>query len=163
MFVFSFKASTLKYVGVMSLCALAIVLTVAIMPSNDLGMAIDGTVVEVSAERKAGDFKNIKSQGDRISFLSDCGWQADAESERKTEVTIPEEFDEIYSEYGEMQKKEGLDLEKYKGKRVTMYTYSVTDGESNAVATLLIYKNNIIGGDISSADPGGFCYGLGGK
>ena len=57
MFVFTFKASTLKYIGVMSLCAVAIVLTVALVPSESLTVGMDNRVIETATQRNAGDFK----------------------------------------------------------------------------------------------------------
>ncbi len=163
MFVFSFKATTLKYIGVMSLCAVAIVLTVALVPSTSLSTGMDNMAIEVSAERKAGDYKNIKTNEDRTAFLKCYGWEVDAEPVYKGSVTIPEEFDEIYKEYNKLQKKEGLDLEKYRGKAVEMYVYKVTNAGSDAYANLLIYKNSVVGGDVSSSDPNGFMYGFSGK
>lgn len=163
MFVFSFKASTLKYIGVMSLCAMAIVLTVALVPSNSLPSEIDGAAVQVSAERKSGDFKNVKSNADRVAFLKSYGWETDTEPVHSGKVTVPEEFDSVYNEYNSLQKKEGLDLEKYKGKEVESYVYRVNNADTQAYATLLIYKNRVIGGDITAASPDGFSYGFSGK
>lgn len=163
MFVFSFKASTLKYIGVMSLCSLAIVLTVSLVPSESFSTGADNMVIEVSSERKAGDFKNVSTNDDRVAFLESYGWKVDAEAVCYSEVVIPNEFDKVYSAYNDMQKKEGLDLEKYKGKKVEMYTYKVNNAEGDAYANLLIYKSRVIGGDISSSLSDGFTYGFSGK
>ena len=163
MFVFSFKASTLKYIGVMSLCTLAIVLTALLMPSNSLADSMSGVAVEASVERKHGDFKNVSSNKDRIAFLESFGWQVDSEPVYSAEITLPEEFDDIYSEYNKLQKKIGLDLEKYKGEKAKKYTYAVKNAEESALATLIIYKSRVIGGDVSSASVDGFQYCLDGK
>lgn len=163
MFVFTFKASTLKYIGVMSLCAVAIVLTVAIVPSESLTVGVDNRVVEVSARRKAGDFKNVTTNADRISFLESYGWEVSETPVLESAVTIPEEFDEVYEEYNALQKSEGLDLAKYKGKIVETYVYRVNNAEEDAFANLLIYKGCVVGGDVSSASPDGFIYGFSGE
>ena len=57
-----------------------------------------------------------------------------------------------------MQKKQGLDLSKYAKKRVTRYTYTVTNYDSDGAvfANLFVYRGKIIACDISSADPKGF-------
>ncbi len=160
MFVFTFKASTLKYVGVMSLCVMAVVLTVILMPSATVDDA-DYSAVEVIASRQKGDFKNIKTENDRTAFLKCYGWEVEGEPSCR-EVTVPEEFDEIYTEYNNLQKTNGLNLEKYKGKKVTLYTYEVSNADTPAYADLLIYKNTVIAADVRSAQPDGFWQGIGG-
>lgn len=162
MFVFTFKASTLKYIGVMSLCTIAIVLTVALVPSEALTVGVDNRAVEVSAERRAGDFKNVTTNADRIAFLKSYGWEVSETPVLESAVTVPEEFDEIYEEYNDLQKKEGLDLSKYKGKIVENYVYRVDNAEEDAFANLLIYKGRVVGGDVSSASPDGFIYSFSG-
>ena len=78
------------------------------------------------------------------------------------EVTIPGNFDNVYSKYNEIQKVEGLDLEKYRNKTVKRYTYIVTnyDYDGTVYANMLVYKNNVIGGDVCSADINGFMRGF---
>ena len=163
MFVFSFKASTLKYIGVMSLCTLAIVLTALLVPSNSLSDNMSGVAVEASAQRKPGDFKNVSSNKDRIAFLESFGWQVDSEPVYSGDITVPEEFDSVYSEYNKLQKKIGLDLEKYKGEKAKIYTYAINNAEERAFATLIVCKSRVIGGDVSSAKVDGFRYCLSGK
>lgn len=163
MFVFSFKASTLKYIGVMSLCVAAIIVTVAIVPSNSLSTDLGNGAIEVSAERKSGDFKNIKTNEDIVAFLKSYGWEVESTPVLERSVTVPQEFDELYDKYNSLQKKEGLDLEKYKGKTVDMYTYSVNNADGKAYATVLVYKKRVIGGDVSSAENNGFTYGFSGE
>ena len=163
MFVFTFKASTLKYIGVMSLCAVAIVLTVALVPSESLTAGMDNRVIETATQRNAGDFKNVSTNADRIALLNSYGWEVDETPAFESEVTIPEEFDEVYSQYNELQKNEGLDLENYKGKKVKCYVYKVNNAEEDAYANLLVYKKRVIGGDVTSASPDGFSYGLSGE
>lgn len=106
--------------------------------------------------------KNIKTEEDRVGYLQQCGWQVDTASGALKEVLIPKSFDKTYSAYNEMQKQQGFDLEKYQGKKVNLATYRITnypDGQE-ATASLLLYKNRVIGGDISSSEKGGFVHGL---
>ena len=96
-------------------------------------------------------------------MLKDLGWEVDETPMEFMEVQIPEEFDEVYSEYNDIQLKQGMDLKKYAGKRAMRYCYQVNNypsGEKNVVANLLIYKNKLIGGDISSTQMNGFMHGL---
>jgi hypothetical protein len=61
--------------------------------------------------------------------------------------------------YNELQRRQGLDISKYAKKKITRYTYTVSNYEGydgEVKANLLIYRNRIIACDISSADPGGF-------
>ena len=67
------------------------------------------------------------------------------------DVLIPEHFDEAYESYNALQKQQGYDLEKYKGKKVKRYRYRILNypERKNAAATLLVYKGEILGGDIT--------------
>ena len=96
----------------------------------------------------------VETNEDRKIFLSERGWEvSDNEIETK-QVQIPSEFDEVYTKYNEMQVAQGFDLSKFKGKTVDMYTYQIfnyPDTQEEIFANILIYKNKIIGGDISSS------------
>ena len=153
-FIYSVKASSLKYVAVMVLCAAAITSCVLLVPDSDRAVAV--------SQRVAGDFKNVKSNDDRVEFLESYGWDIDPNAIEIAEVVIPSEFDEVYSSYNDIQRTEGLDLEKYSGKSVKRYTYTVKNygSETTVLANLLIYKNRVVGGDISSSDPKGFSHGF---
>jgi hypothetical protein len=86
-----------------------------------------------------------------------------SEPKETVEVTIPSEFDKIFTGYNEIQRRQGLDLSDYKKKKVMRYTYEVTnyEGETGTVyANLLVYRNRVIGGDICSADVKGFIHGF---
>jgi hypothetical protein len=62
-----------------------------------------------------------------------------------------------------VQKEQGFDLEKYKGKTVTLYTYNITnyENEDNIIADLIVCDDLLIGADLCnpSAD-NGFLVGL---
>ncbi len=144
MFVYTLKATTLKYIGVMTLCAAAMITTVALVPATDKTDSVQ-TVASV-------EYKNVKGKEDRVKFLERLGWDILEDSETVADIRIPEEFDEIYKRYNSLQKTEGLNLEKYKGKKVKLYTYTVTNHkDGKAVATIIVYKNRVIAGDVSLA------------
>lgn len=108
-------------------------------------------------------YKNIKDNAARITFLNAFGWETAQQPVSIEEVVIPEEFGEIYEEYNALQKSQGLDLKKYKGKTVRRYTYEILNykGEDDKVyANILIYKNRVIGADICSSKLEGFMHGL---
>ena len=159
MFVYTLKATTLKYIGVMTLCIVAVVTTVAIVPSNPMSKY---SVDEMQVSAKVVDFKGIKTLKDREEFLKCYGWDIDTNSETVREFTLPEDFDEVYFDYNKIQLSEGLNLEKYKGKDVKCYTYFITNYPDNtpAVANVLVYKGRVIGGDVSSPDINSFQHGF---
>ena len=94
----------------------------------------------------------------RVKFLTDLGWEVTASPAEATEVKIPRGSDEVFDRYNELQKSQGYDLSKYAGKKVMRYVYQVNnfpDAKEPVYATLLVYKDRIIGGDITDTTPGG--------
>ena len=159
MFVRSIRMSTVKLVSITTLTVLVIAALILFIPSYDSPAAEAG---EVDTEREIR-FDKVKSADDRVNFLSQFGYTVESEPVESVEVTIPKEFDKVFAAYNELQKGEGLDLGRYKGKTVMRYTYKVTNypGYSDPVyANLLVYKNKVVGGDVCSADPSGFAHGL---
>lgn len=145
MFVYSVKASNIKFFAIL-------ILAVAVV----IGLVASGGAVSASAaEIGAVDFSGIKTKDDRVAFLAAHGVSVNAESEKAAEVVIPENFDKVLLDYNEVQKMQGLDLSKYSRKRVTRYTYEVGGDDSGKVATLFVYRNRIVGCDVSSTDPTG--------
>ena len=99
----------------------------------------------------------------RVQFLADLGYTVHASPAQSGQVRIPEKEDEVYSRYNAMQKESGYDLSQYAGKTVMRYVYKVTnypDSTEPVYATLLVYKNQIIGGDITDTAPSGKMLGL---
>lgn len=92
------------------------------------------------------------------AYTESFGWQIDEEEIKFTEITIPYIFNDTYKEYNKIQKKQGFDLEKYKGKKVTLITCLVTnftDGEK--VYIELITENTcLIGANLKSYGKNGF-------
>ena len=99
----------------------------------------------------------------RIAFLDSFGWQVEEEPFEIIEIVIPTQFDAVYEEYNTLQKQQGYDLTRYRGKAVRRYTYRVLnypDYSEDVFANLLIYQDQIIAGDISSVSLYGFMHGL---
>ena len=153
MFVYSLRASTLKFFGVTTLAIVALVTLLVFIPTAE--PVISDGVLEAVEEVH---FDKIKTAEDRIAFLRQFGWEVETVPVEEAEVTIPAEFDKVYQSYNELQKRQGLDLLKYKNKRVTRYTYKVTNykSEGEVWANLFVYRGKIIACDVSSADPTGF-------
>ena len=107
--------------------------------------------------------KGVRSNQDRIDYLSAYGWQVSEEPIATQELLIPKEMDDSYTEYLALQNGQGFDLQKYTGKRVKRYTYEVLNyptGESGVQANLLICKNTVVGGEVLSPRLDGFLHGL---
>lgn len=173
MFIYSLKASSIKFFGVLCVALAALITLIAFVPAyagtdsrpsgaNEGGVAVDAPEEE-SGVTVSYRYDKVKSADDAAAFLGQFGWVVDAGSAETRQVTIPAEFDKIFAGYNEMQKAQGLDLSKYKKKAVTRYTFTVTNYEDyrGAVyANVLVYRNRVIGGDICSADVSGFVHGF---
>ena len=158
MFVYSLRASTLKFFGVTTLAIVALVTLLVFIPTAE--PVISDGVLEAVEEVH---FDKIKTAEDRIAFLRQFGWEVETVPVEEAEVTIPAEFDKIFTGYNEIQKRQGLDLSDYKKKKVTRYTYEVAnykEADGVVYANLLVYRNRVIGGDLCSADVTGFIHGF---
>ena len=159
MFVYSLRASTLKFFAVVCVALTALITMITFIPSYDggeLGYITTGKEEKISYDK-------IKTEQDRAGFLAQFGWSVGSEPVEVAEITIPSEFDKIFMGYNEIQKRQGLDLSKYKNKTVTRYTYEITNyegAEGKVYANILVYRNKVIGGDICSADASGFIHGF---
>ncbi len=103
--------------------------------------------------------KNIKTNEDRIAYLEGYGWLVGAEPVSVEEILIPKQFDASYRDYLALQEKQGFHLQDYTGKTVKRYTYAITNypGLKQGIwASLLIYKKDVIGGEIYSCEGDGF-------
>ncbi len=154
MFIYSLKASTLKFFGIICVAMVALITLIVFIPTYD---------IDASPVSGGINYSRIKTEEDRTEFLKQFGWEVKPTAVEQKNVKVPKEFDSIFNTYNELQKRQGLDLSKYKGKNVTRYTYEVTnfDGYDGTVyANIIIYKNRVIGGDICTADVNGFIQGF---
>ncbi len=154
MFVYNVKASTLKFIAVICAALISLTLIVLLVPEYT-----PRTTAAIARVNKEYTFDRIKTNEDRIKFLGQFGWKVDPEPTEEVTMKIPAEFDRVMSSYNELQKKEGLDLSKYRGREVTRYSYNVTNYPEyggKVTASVIIYKHRVIGGDVSSSDVEGF-------
>lgn len=95
---------------------------------------------------------SIGSNDGRVQFLEGFGWDVTTSPKETTQVTIPEETTEVFDRYNQLQKSQGYDLSQFAGKNVMRYVYEIRNfpGATEPVyATVLVYKNEVIGGDIT--------------
>lgn len=90
----------------------------------------------------------------RVRFLKEFGWDVVNSPKETSQVQIPEQTSEVFERYNALQKSQGYDLTEYAGKKVMRYVYTVNNypGATEPVyATVLVYKNRIIGGDVTDS------------
>lgn len=96
---------------------------------------------------------NVSDNDARVQFLKDFGWDISTTPKESSQVRIPKDSTEIFDRYNALQKSQGYDLTGYAGKTVMRYVYQVNNypGATEPVyATLLVFKNQVIGGDITN-------------
>ena len=94
----------------------------------------------------------------RVGFLKNFGWEVTNSPAESSQVRIPENTSEVFDRYNELQKSQGYDLSRYAGQTVMRYVYKVNnypDATDPVYATVLVYKNQVIGGDITDTSAGG--------
>ena len=149
MFIYSFRASTLKFFGVIALTLAILVTAIAVGQSGALAVSADVKI----------NFGGIETNEERVAFIKQFGVNVSGEAKESVSFTVPENFDSVIAGYNELQRSQGLDIAKYKNKKVTRYTYEAVgygDYDGTVYVNLLIYKNSVVACDVSSSDPTGF-------
>ena len=95
----------------------------------------------------------VSGNDSRIAFLKEKGWDVTDTAVQSGQVRIPDKQSEVFDRYNALQKSQGYDLSQYAGKTVMRYVYQINNfpGATDPVyATMLVYKNQIIGGDVTN-------------
>jgi len=99
-----------------------------------------------------------------ILFLQKFGWKISDQPIECEEILLPEQFDQTYHTYNELQLQIGMDLLPYRGKKCTRYTYLVLnypkEVDEPVRANIICYRNKPIGGDIMTVSLAGFMHSL---
>lgn len=95
----------------------------------------------------------------RVNYLETLGIKVDETATEIKDITIPENFGDVYEKYNLLQIESGFNLKNYKGKPAKIYTYAV-QGDGETVAHLIICSDEIVGGDIASLKIDGNMTGL---
>ena len=159
MFVFSFKASSVKIISIICVCVLAVIAVITLLP--DSGSALNVNKFDNSKSLSKID---VKKQEGRIEYLSVLGYGVNPDEVSQSVEKLPEKFDETMKKYNYIQRTQGFDLEKYAGKKVTGYTYEVSSfpdntkiGDNTWFATLIVCKNKVVGADLCCPETGEYC------
>lgn len=145
MFVITTKVSKTKLAAAVTLL-IAVVVLVAV-----LSAAMGGT-------KPDADAKNGETNEARVAWLTQNGWQLNAEPVQTQSVVIPAEDSEIFSRYNELQKSQGFDLTQYAGRQATRYVYEVLnlpEAKGPVYATVFVLDGRIVGGDVTDSSPEG--------
>ena len=149
MFVYSVRASTVKFFAVIALALVALVIALSFGGGDAVYASLDGLEI---------NYGGMKTAEDRLDFIRGFGLQVSETPVTEEIFSVPESFDRVIAGYNEIQKRQGLDLTKYAKKRVTHYVYEVTNwaDEGKVYVNLIIHRNRVIACDVSSAEAGGF-------
>lgn len=96
---------------------------------------------------------------ERVAYLQSLGWTVEPEPIETLQFLLPEELEEPYRSYNELQLSQGFDLRNCCGKQVARYTYTITNypGQAKGVqANLYICEENPVAGDVCSSGAMGF-------
>lgn len=153
MFIFTTKFNKKKAIVAVLVLAAILIAIILIAASND----------RANAEETAALSAVVKNNDQRINYLKALGWEVDKTALEEQNIVIPRDFSDVYKKYNEIQLAQGFDLSKYGGIEATRYTYKVLNfpGTSgNVVADIIVYRNEIIAGDVQSNALDGFMVGL---
>lgn len=128
------------------------------------------TVLFISSQNKVEikrvNLHSAENADDRSAFISGFGWIVDDEPVEVRQIAIPEEFDEVYNNYNEIQISQGYDLTKYAGRSAKRWTYivrnypGVSADEDHVRINIIVCDGKIIGGDVCSIKLDGFMHGF---
>ena len=138
MLVMTARVNKKKIIGILAAAAAVVVLLIMLLGGSN-----------ESAPTAAA---SVATNDGRVQFLKDFGWDVAASPTESGQVKIPETSTEVFDRYNALQKSQGYDLSQYAGKTVMRYVYKINNfpGATDPVyATLLIYKDQVIGGDVT--------------
>ena len=161
MFICTVRANTLKFFGVIAVSIAVLCAIILSVPEYR-----PAATKAVAAQTENYNYDKIKTANDAVGFLEQFGWEVEAEPLETVKISVPAEFDKVMNAYNQLQRCQGLDLSKYKGRDVTRYTFRVKnypDYDGTVMANVITYKGKVVGGDLCSSDITGFICGFDGK
>lgn len=159
MFVFSVTSKNVKYVSIV----LLLIVLAGVAASVSRVQLKRLNTRSVATKTETINFKASNNK-ERLEFISQFGWEVNTEPEEVAEIIIPQEFDDVYNNYNELQLQQSCDLTDYAGKRVKRWTYVIknypgyTEEETCVRINILVYDGMVIGGDVSSTELSGFMH-----
>ena len=132
---------------------LAIIFSAAVLAIAALIVALSG-----GKDATATVSGSVSTNDARVAFLKSFGWEVTTSPVQSNQVKIPKDANDVFDRYNALQKSQGYDLSAYAGKTVMRYVYEIKNypGATDPVyATLLIYKDQVIGGDVTDTSAKG--------
>ena len=154
MFVFSLKASKLKYLLTAMICTVVVVAVITLMPETEHTVKVNGMLSQYENEKKIS-FDDIDDTEDIIELAQSLGYTLEQTPVETVNMKIPSKLDAVLLKYNELQKQQGFNLAKYKNKKVTRYTFKVLELPQDSelpkepvLLSVILYKDEIIGADV---------------
>ncbi len=155
MFVVSLSSSNLKKILGVAFALVAVILVAVFFVNSQSNVTV-----------KKVDLQTAETADDRLKFISDFGWIVDEDPVEVRQIAIPQEFDDVYNNYNQLQLSQGYDLTGFAGRSVKRWTYvirnypNVSSNEDYVRINLLVCDGKIIGGDVCSIKLDGFMHGF---
>lgn len=118
--------------------------------------AVTAVICTVSADEPDGSTAALVA-----AFIEENGYKVS--SPLTKEITIPSEFSDVYEKYNELQRRQGFDLRRHKGKSAVSYTFNVTGyvnkngkPDSDVQIHIIVCDGKIVAADIASTKLDGF-------
>ena len=142
MFIYTVRATTVRFALVLVLTVSVFLLVLFFGGGESVYAMADGEVIRYSGVRTAEE---------REDFLKQFGIEVKEGSEHSESFSVAQSLDRVLLSYNELQKKQGLDLSKYTGKRLVRYTYEVANcaEEGTVYVNILVSRGRVVGGDVS--------------
>ena len=156
MFVWSFRMSKRELI-IFSVGLVVFILVIALL------LIVPSSSSESSLLLDSGYSLTADSAESRERFLSQFGWEIDADPVSVKEIIVPVKFDDTFRQYSELQAQQGFDMNSLAGKRVKLWSYRITnypDVSGVVLANLMVMDGKVVGGDISSTAYDGFMHGF---
>lgn len=138
-----FRTVKIKSIGLTVFSLIGVLLFVAVcLISLRMGGADNTSVGGETYSLRAEDEEGI------VDFLASCGYE-NPQLLFKHEITVPLHWNELYTDYNNLQRQQGLDLVPYKGKQATEYIFSAPDGHS---LTVTVCEDRVIAAHLADCD-----------
>lgn len=148
MFVLNMKITKKHIIPIVIAVVSIAVLMIILLSSGDVTPHDSATCDE------AGKYSLVaQTVGGECGFLKQFGFEVNADSRKCETVTIPSVFNDTYEEYNSLQKKIGLDLEAFKGRKVQKITYML-DNSDEKYAVILTLNGRVIGAHLTNGEYG---------
>ena len=140
------KSTPARRIGAVKVILFGVLAAAVILLAGALGRRSGGSVIRAGTNEE------------RVAYLQSLGWEVEQTPILEQEITLPKEFPDVLNQYNELQRQQGFDLEEYAGKKLTLYTYRITNhpDAEEADASLYVYRSALVGGDVHSTSFTGF-------